>query len=434
MQTFAPEHVQDTPNEYWQQFKTAKHEIAHALGFTSDSWPLMRNSDGTQRTTSHQLQSYQCANGSPYVSMNIDAPSSNTIAAKTKRGKTVHMVVTERVREVAKTYYECDSITGAELEDKVGSGCLGSHWEERTLFDELMSPLADSHFSGNRVSKFTLALFEDMGWYKANYSMADALQFGKKAGCDFLEKKCVEPSTGVPLDVPKDTFCSTSNEVSCTFDLRGVGYCQISQWSSNLPDYFQYFPSNPGKGGGLSHADYCPMYRVYSNRDCQDSTQNSNGENYRGQLYGSDSFCATSSLFDDGYQFPNTERPNCFKMKCYGNQTIQVTIRRRSGGSDVDSSFNCYSDGQRISGLTNFNGEFICPAYDRVCNNNAVGVSLPQLPDEGDSGEAEEGKEKEPATGNEESHASPLAGGQNAMHKRSVQVSFIFVFILLMSL
>ena len=155
--------------------------------------------------------------------MNIDAPSSNTIAAKTKRGKTVHMVVTERVREVAKTYYECDSITGAELEDKVGSGCLGSHWEERTMFDELMSPLADGHFAGNRISKFTLALFEDMGWYKADYSMADPLQFGKKAGCDFLEKKCVEPSTGVPLDVPKDTFCSTSSEQSCTFDLRGVG-------------------------------------------------------------------------------------------------------------------------------------------------------------------------------------------------------------------
>ena len=244
---FCPEHVHDTANEYWQQFKTAKHEIAHALGFTSESWPLMRNSDGTQRTTNHQLQSYQCANGSPYVSMNIDAPSSNTIAAKTKRGKTVHMVVTERVKEVAKTYYECDSITGAELEDEVGSGCLGSHWEERTLFDELMSPLADSHFSGNRVSKFTLALFEDMGWYKANYSMADALQFGKKAGCDFLEKKCVEPSTGVPLDVPKDTFCSTSGEESCTFDLRGVGTAKFRNGRPTFLTTFSIFRVTLGK-------------------------------------------------------------------------------------------------------------------------------------------------------------------------------------------
>ena len=61
---------------------------------------------------------------------------------------------------------------------------------------------------------------------------------------------------------------------------------------------------------------------------------------------------------------------------------------------------------------------------------NAVGVSLPQLPDEGNSGEAGDGTKT--ATGNEESHASPLAGGQ--MHKHSVQVSFIFVVILLMSI
>ena len=44
----------------------------------------------------------------------------------------------------------------------------------------------------------SLLVFEDMCWYKADYSMADPLHFGKKAGCDFLEKKCVEPSTGTP--------------------------------------------------------------------------------------------------------------------------------------------------------------------------------------------------------------------------------------------
>ena len=96
----------------------------------------------------------------------------------------------------------------------------------------------------------------------------------------------------------------------------------------------------------------------------------------------------------------------------------------------MDSSFNCYSDGQRISGFTSFNGEFICPAYDRICNNNTVGVALPPLPDEGDSGEAEDGTKT--ATGNEESLASPLAGGQT--HQRSIQVSCIFAVILLMSI
>ena len=40
-----------------------------------------------------------------------------------------------------------------------------------------------------------------------------------------------------------------------------------------------------------------------------------------------------------------------------------------------------------------------------------MGVALPPLPDEGDSGEAEDGTKT--ATGNEESLASPLAGGQS---------------------
>ena len=64
-----------------------------------------------------------------------------------------------------------------------------------------------------------------------------------------------QPSTGVPLDVPKDTFCSTSGEQSCTFDLRGVGSCVISQWPSNRPATFSIFRVT-SEGGGLSHADY----------------------------------------------------------------------------------------------------------------------------------------------------------------------------------
>jgi leishmanolysin-like peptidase len=31
-----------------------------------------------------------------------------------------------------------------------------------------------------RFSRLTLAYFEDSGWYKANYTMASTLQYGKK--------------------------------------------------------------------------------------------------------------------------------------------------------------------------------------------------------------------------------------------------------------
>ena len=383
---FCPNQVDDTDANYWQQYKTAKHEIAHALGFTSDSWPLMRNSDGSERTTNHALQSHTCANGANPITQTIDVPSTSTISSETKRGKNVRLVATERVKEVARAYYNCSSINGAELEDQIGSGCLGSHWEERTMFDELMSPLADDHYSGNRVSKFTLALFEDTGWYKANYTMADSLKFGRNAGCDFLNEKCINPTTGVALSVPKYTFCSTPNEQSCTFDLTGYGYCAISStWSADLPSIFQYFPSQPTKGGIIQHVDFCPMYTMYSNTDCKDAQWNGNGDTARGDLFGMKSFCAYSSLFDAGYTPPvdNKYEPNCYQMECFANNTIQVTIRRKR--DDIYIPFNCYSDGQEIT-VAGYLGKFICPRYDDICATNVVGVNLPGLPDIGDSG------------------------------------------------
>ena len=131
--------------------------------------------------------------------MNIDAPSSNTIAAKTKRGKTVHMVVTERVKEVAKTYYACDSINGAELEDEVGSGCLGSHWEERTMFDELMSPLADGHFA--EIEYQSLLLLSSKTWVGTKLTTRWQIRCNlvKRPAVTFWKRNASSRAQGYPL-------------------------------------------------------------------------------------------------------------------------------------------------------------------------------------------------------------------------------------------
>lgn len=55
-------------------------------------------------------------------------------------------------------------------------------------------------------SKFTLALFEDSGWYQVNYDFADPAYWGKDKGCDFLK-------TCDPVEFPeyKDNFGTTCN-------------------------------------------------------------------------------------------------------------------------------------------------------------------------------------------------------------------------------
>jgi len=44
-------------------------------------------------------------------------------------------------------------------------------------------------------SKFTEALFEDSGWYKALYSYSKPLYWGKDQGCDFINKPCIDPNS-----------------------------------------------------------------------------------------------------------------------------------------------------------------------------------------------------------------------------------------------
>ena len=38
------------------------------------------------------------------------------------------------------------------------------------------------------ISEFTLALLEDLGFYKANYYTGGLMRYGKNKGCDFVKK------------------------------------------------------------------------------------------------------------------------------------------------------------------------------------------------------------------------------------------------------
>lgn len=50
--------------------------------------------------------------------------------------------------------------------------------------------MTGTHTQNPVYSRLTLALMEDTGWYKANYSMAQDLFWGKNLGCDFVMKSC----------------------------------------------------------------------------------------------------------------------------------------------------------------------------------------------------------------------------------------------------
>ena len=53
------------------------------------------------------------------------------------RGVDTFLITLPGVVEYAREYFDCNNLTGVELENQGGSGTQGSHWERRILGDEV---------------------------------------------------------------------------------------------------------------------------------------------------------------------------------------------------------------------------------------------------------------------------------------------------------
>ena len=121
-----------------------------------------------------------------------------------------------------------------------------------------------STFSSAKFSVFTLALLEDSGWYKANFSSAEPLIHGKERGCDFISKTCIDPSTKQPR-FPE--FCTSKLSRACSADNTATGYCVMKK-AKNLFSAFDYFGN--GMVGWDRFADGCPTRLVRNGSSCTD--------------------------------------------------------------------------------------------------------------------------------------------------------------------
>ncbi|RWW81499.1 hypothetical protein BHE74_00010096 [Ensete ventricosum] len=107
----------------------------------------------------------------------------------------------------------------------------GSHWEKRLLMNEIMTGSVDTR---SVVSRMTLALLEDSGWYQANYSMADRLDWGRNQGTEFVTSPCNHWKGAY--------HCNTTQLSGCTYNREAEGYCPIVSYNGDLPKWAQYFP------------------------------------------------------------------------------------------------------------------------------------------------------------------------------------------------
>jgi hypothetical protein len=344
----------------------AIHEVAHALGFAFRLFKNFRDPETGEPLTPRPFvaTNVACVNG---TTANLEWPANNTIQTRVNwDGKTYHEVVTPRVTQVARNQFDCQSLTGARLENYPETNqCTGSHWDERLFLSEIMGPI----FSGytDAVSPLTLALFEDSGWYKVSYENSELSPFGKGRGCDFVNEPCIV-NDGVP-DFGKDIFCNTQSsfqlengtnpsEIVCEPTHKAFAVCDLFD-INDLPDElaqlipedgFRYF-TDTNLVSFSKYADFCPLPLHDAELDCTNTIDNPDLQIYEGESRGLSSRCING-------EFDNIVFPGCFEIECDATQH-KVIINGQT----------CDSDGQLLAVRTKDfrEGTLKCPYLATIC-------------------------------------------------------------------
>mmetsp|Transcript_6307 Transcript_6307/g.14373 ORF Transcript_6307/g.14373 Transcript_6307/m.14373 type:complete len:815 (+) Transcript_6307:34-2478(+) len=416
---FCPLRLSTLPDDLNGEISTAVHELAHILVFSNEHFRNFRANDGAPiipRTPddarlfqnevryscnsqsflwnyangnrryvdispdildSFQERGYECKCpiGSPDVEPGCFYPAGPDFL---QMPSCVVRLKTPTVLREVRDFFDCPTLGGAELENQEGNGCniINSHWESRVFTAELMAPASSEHLLETYVSRVSLAVFQDSGWYNANLSAADPLvrgvHWGYKQGCNFAMAKCVDAGTPV-----SHLFCSSSADVSCSLDRRSVLGCGI-QSASAVPPVYQYTPDN-GLGFSAS-ADYCPHYAIrYNNRVCanpESITLPYTNVNFMREVFSASSRCFMSTLHKDvavaggAYVADSSdfasERPTCYEVVCDSNgQSYEIKI---ADGSSTSSLGICQADGQTLT-LAGAGGRVICASPAQVCSD-----------------------------------------------------------------
>lgn len=344
----------------------AIHEAAHVLGMSSNSYRFFWDPDtGSVRTPRpFQERDVICVNGQEQT---LILPDPNTMKFFiANNGQRYASIVTPKVATVARNQFDCQELNGAQLENQPTSegSCTGDHWDERLFYSEALSGVISP--TTNVLSPLTLALLEDSGWYKANYTKSNNSPWGLGAGCDFISGLClIGGGDGRDGELPSYSqgfFCNKasqrgcspahSHKMACTmidYSLRGGNYMP--------PETLQYF-SKP-EIGGPREADFCPVYgSVYSGMDaaeldCRIKSNEDSIDVIYSEEYGENSMC---------FETTGSEG-RCYRAQCiYEDFNLKL---------NVDGTwYTCKEDFQQIE-VTTLKGAFgttvTCPRLSQAC-------------------------------------------------------------------
>ncbi|KAL3919121.1 MAG: hypothetical protein SGILL_003911, partial [Bacillariaceae sp.] len=306
------------------------HEVAHVLGHSSNSYRFYWDSEtGMERTPRpFESRTVTCVDD---VQRSLILPDENTMKFfDSDNGQRYASIVTPKVRAMARNQFNCQSLEGAKLENQpTGSdSCTGDHWDEHDYYPEALSGVISP--TTNILSHLTLALFEDSGWYVANYTQGKMNPWGLGAGCEFVNGPCLTADTQGTTIVPsygEGYFCTESSARGCSPALSHKLACSVIDYfyiqPQTLPEgRFQYFSNEPTMGGPRQ-ADYCPLFgSTYGGLEAEQlactDTANADALNIYSEVYGSGSQCIPTDSGDG----------RCYKTVCVKeDMVLQINVR-----------------------------------------------------------------------------------------------------------
>lgn len=379
--------------------ETLKHELLHALGFSSSLFAFYRDKQGKPLTE-------RADDGNPSINLELQVRqwSDKTIKTVKRRWKVrtgtleklTNVMVTPRVVEEVRRHFNCPTLEGAELEDQGGDGTAFTHWEKRVFQNEAMTGTV--HTAKPAYTRLTLALLEDSGWYFPDYSKAQDLPWGKGAGCDFATKSCMELMNEASQDDEVNSpFCDTlmnnAEKTYCTADHSSVGSCNLVLYDQKLPDIYQNFDKVEGVGPDLAArlgssvtlADFCPYVQEFTWRDGGQDGRGTRCDNPANKPdtknnYGIETFGDQAKCFRQGDTW---EQKSCTMIKQwsrYGSGCYNYKCSRGLLEIEVRGvTYACHLPNQKIpiqlvvdsveEGSWLHTGSVICPPCEEFCQD-----------------------------------------------------------------
>jgi len=402
------------------QVSSVVHELAHAMAFSSSLFKYFRHEDGTPRLERDPADQdafpgevrWSCGGGKyafpdPNGNRLYSDLSPAILSPASERGfeqcqcpigraamgdgclaglggfrvpSCVVRVATPTVLREVRRHFACDSLGGAELENQDTDECaiVGSHWEQRIFNGEVMAAVGGG--MAPYLSRVTLALFQDSGWYQVNFSKADALtkgvHWGYQQGCSFATEKCI--SDGAPLW--DRAYCTSAEETSCSLDRTRAMGCEMANFDREPPSVFNYLGRS--EAGSLPEMDYCPTYRVrLTNRVCTDESVSSPAPytniNIMREVFGSSSRCLMGSLrkaiqanFFQTYYYKQEDfsrpMPACYEVECAADRASYAVKASMEPGPGSRELGTCWNSGQELT-ADGFEGSVTCAAPEEIC-------------------------------------------------------------------